>query len=176
MSRYLGLVPLNNQLGAAIVTRDSNNTPTDASAAPTFRVYGETGLMANSTGSLSLQDPGPSGGTVAAASDASPIVITSNGHGLSTGTQVTISGVNGNTAANGNWIVTVLDANTFSLNNSTGNGIYTSGGTWHVSGLYSLSLTPTAANGYLSGQNYTILVTATVSGITRAEAYTFTVV
>lgn len=176
MGRYLGLVPLNTELTAAVVTRDSNNTPTDASASPTFRIYGEMGLMANGTGSLALQDPGPSGGAIANASNAMPIVITSNGHGLTTGTQVTISGVGGNNNANGTWIVTVLDANTFSLNGSTGSGIYTSGGTWHVSGLYNLSVTPTAVNGYVSGQNYTILVTATVSGITRAEAYTFTVV
>jgi len=38
--------------------------------------------------------------------------------------------VEGNTAANGDWEVTVLTADTFSLNGSTGNGAYTSGGTF----------------------------------------------
>jgi hypothetical protein len=30
--------------------------------------------------------------------------------------------------------VTVVDANTFSLNGSTGNAAYTAGGTWYVAG------------------------------------------
>lgn len=60
-----------------------------------------------------------------------PIVITSTGHKLTTGDQVTVSGVQGNTAANGTFTVTVIDANQFSLNGSTGNAAYTPGsGTW----------------------------------------------
>ncbi len=70
-------------------------------------------------------------GVVSAASNATPIVITSNAHGLSSGNQVTVSGVVGNTAANGTFTVTVLDANNFRLENSTGNGVYAAGtGTW----------------------------------------------
>ena len=34
----------------------------------------------------------------------------------------------GNTAANGQWVITVTGTNTFTLNGSTGNGAYTSGG------------------------------------------------
>ena len=64
------------------------------------------------------------------ASNASPIVITSTNHGLATGERVGIVGVRGNTAANGAWIVTVIGANTYSLNASTGDGNYTRGGTW----------------------------------------------
>ena len=64
------------------------------------------------------------------ATNASPIVITTSGaHGYSTGMSVTVAGVLGNTAANGNWIITVLTTTTFSLNGSTGSGAYTSGGT-----------------------------------------------
>jgi hypothetical protein len=40
--------------------------------------------------------------------------------------EVYISGVGGNTAANGYWVVTVTGASAFSLNGSTGNGSYTS--------------------------------------------------
>ncbi len=75
-------------------------------------------------------------GTISAATNASPIVVTSATHGLVTGATVTIAGVTGNTAANtalgigAPWTVTVIDANTFSLNNSTGNGGYVSGGIW----------------------------------------------
>jgi hypothetical protein len=67
---------------------------------------------------------------VTGASNASPIVITSAGHSLNTGDSISISGVQGNVAANGAFTVTKVDANSFSLNGSTGNGAYTSGGTW----------------------------------------------
>lgn len=69
------------------------------------------------------------GGTVTAATNASPIAITTaSPHGLSTGAQVAITAVHGNLAANGYWTVTSTGANTFTLNGSTGSGAYTSGG------------------------------------------------
>ncbi len=71
-------------------------------------------------------------GAVTGATNASPIVITSPSHGLTTGERVNISGVTGNTAANGDWTITVIDASSFSLNGSTGNGDYISGGTWQT--------------------------------------------
>jgi hypothetical protein len=72
--------------------------------------------------------------TATAASNATPIVVTSNGHNLQPGFQVTITGVVGNTAANGTFLVGTVAANTFALlaldgSNTTGNGAYTSGGT-----------------------------------------------
>ena len=72
--------------------------------------------------------------TVTAASNASPIAITVTAHGYVTGATIRIQGVTGNTAANntiGNdrWVVIVIDANTFSLIGSAGNGAYASGGT-----------------------------------------------
>src|SRR5580700_5474503 len=70
-------------------------------------------------------------GSITSASNASPIVITTaSTSGLATGESVTIGGVNGNTAANGNFTITVLNATQFQLNGSTGNGAYTSGGAW----------------------------------------------
>ena len=67
--------------------------------------------------------------SITAASKATPIVITATAHGFNTGDKVYITGVLGNTAANGTWVITRLTADTFSLNGSTGNGTYTSGGT-----------------------------------------------
>jgi hypothetical protein len=67
--------------------------------------------------------------SIAAASNASPIQITVANHGLNNGETVVIAGVGGNTAANGTWVITVIDGNNFTLNGSTGNGAYTSGGT-----------------------------------------------
>lgn len=66
---------------------------------------------------------------ISAATNASPIVITSTAHPLANGDQITISGVLGNTAANGTWTVANKTANTLELTGSTGNGTYTSGGT-----------------------------------------------
>ncbi|MCA9157423.1 MAG: hypothetical protein KDA72_03805 [Planctomycetales bacterium] len=72
-----------------------------------------------------------SGGTALTnATNGSPIQITSTAHGLQSGQYVVISGVLGNTAANGLFPITVIDANTFSLTGSAGNGAYISGGTW----------------------------------------------
>lgn len=66
---------------------------------------------------------------VTGATNATPIVITtSTAHGYSTGMVVEISGVGGNTAANGIWTITVVNSTQFSLQQSAGNGNYTSGG------------------------------------------------
>jgi hypothetical protein len=78
----------------------------------------------------------------------SPIQITTAApHGLAMGTPqvIGIGGVQGNTAANGGWQVTVIDATNFTLNNSTGNGNYTAGtGSW------------TACANLYTGQNWSL--------------------
>lgn len=72
--------------------------------------------------------------TITGATNASPIVITVDAaHNLTTGNVLTISGVEGNTAANDTWTITVLSSTTFSLDSSTGNAAYTSGGTARIS-------------------------------------------
>lgn len=80
--------------------------------------------------------------TITGASNATPIEITTASHGLVAGQRLTITGVLGNTAANGNWeVIASTGANTFTIGainggtagtvgTSTGNGAYTSGGTW----------------------------------------------
>jgi len=70
--------------------------------------------------------------TISGASNATPIVITSTAHGRSSGDVVLIKDVAGNTAANGIWTVTKINDNSYSLNSSTGNGTYTSGGTGYL--------------------------------------------
>lgn len=63
--------------------------------------------------------------TVTAASNATPIVITTSvSHLFATGDSVTVSEVGGNTDANGTWTITVLSANTFELDGSVGSGAY----------------------------------------------------
>src|SRR5574344_1845797 len=67
--------------------------------------------------------------TVSNATNATPIVITAVGHGFLTGDKVQISGVGGNTAANGVFTITKIGADTFSLDGSVGNGAFSSNGT-----------------------------------------------
>ncbi len=147
----LGTVELDDTLAAAFVCTDSDGVPADPAVLPTFRIYGAgQTLMTGGTGSLSKIDTG----TVTGATNASPIVITSSAHGLETGTPVVVSGVLGNTAANGTFRATKVNASTFSLDGSTGNGTYTSGGVWHVAGLYRITLPATGGNGYEAGKTY----------------------
>lgn len=71
----------------------------------------------------------PDAGAITGASNTAPIEIKAN-HKLTTGMRVTITGVEGNKAANDTWTVTVTDSTKFSLDGSRGNGVYTSGGTY----------------------------------------------
>lgn len=77
------------------------------------------------------------GKTITGATNATPIVVTSTAHGYSNGDFVSISGVGGNTAANGVFKVANQTANTYELTDSAGadvagNGTYTSGGTSYL--------------------------------------------
>jgi Ubiquitin-activating enzyme E1 FCCH domain len=66
---------------------------------------------------------------ISGTSNATPIVVTTvSNHGFGTGNSVHIAGVLGNLASNGDWTITVITANSFSLTGSTGSGAYTSGG------------------------------------------------
>ncbi len=72
----------------------------------------------------------PLSATINGATNASPIVVsTTANHLFATGDTVLVSGVTGNTAANGEWTIIVLSSTTFSLTGSTGNGAYVAGGT-----------------------------------------------
>lgn len=71
--------------------------------------------------------------TVTGATNASPIVITTSAaHNFQTGQRLQMSGIGGNTAANGFFYITVINSTQFSLNSSAGNGSYTSGGTAYL--------------------------------------------
>lgn len=86
---------------------------------------------------------------VSGATNASPIVITTSAaHGFATGDYVSITGVLGNTAANGAFYITILSTTTFSLNGSTGTGAYTSGGTVSDYGLFPYSSLPSNGDAF----------------------------
>lgn len=91
---------------------------------------------------------------VSAATNATPIVLTTATHTFATGNTLAVSGVGGNTAANGLWTVTIADNTHVSLDTSVGNGAYTSGGTvTNRSAMYGYdcALTINQARGGLSG-------------------------
>jgi len=70
-------------------------------------------------------------GTVTGATNATPIVVTTGTvHGLSSGDEVVVVDVTGNTATNATWFITVVSTTTFSLDTSGGNGVYGGGGSW----------------------------------------------
>lgn len=62
--------------------------------------------------------------TITTATNASPISCNIPTHGYTTGQSVLIVSGQGNTAVNGQFVITVVDANNFTLNGSTGNGAY----------------------------------------------------
>ena len=108
-------------------------------------------------------------GNVTGATNATPIVITSAAHGLSSGDVVTIANVGGNTAANNSnavpvFYITKLSSSTFSLYSDSartvavaGTGAYTSGGTWKADAT-GLRFEPTEVlNVQVSATNYVLV-------------------
>lgn len=72
---------------------------------------------------------------ITSSTNASPIVITAAAHGRQTGEWVTVASHLVNTAANGTWRITWVTANTFSLDDSTGNGAGAATGTFTLLGI-----------------------------------------
>jgi len=67
---------------------------------------------------------------ISGATNATPIVATlAASHGYAVGDMIYVTGVGGNTAANGVWRISVVATNDVTLEGSVGNGAYTSGGT-----------------------------------------------
>jgi hypothetical protein len=168
---YGGLVQLENTFTTVVlVTSVSTGAPNDADALPTFRIYGDEGTVAS--GTCSLLDSG----TVVTASNATPIVVTTSApHGLNTGARVNISGVTGNSGANGSFTITKTGSTTFTLNNSTGAGAGT-GGSYHVVGAYALTVNVLGASGFEAGGNYTAVIDYALSTVAQCQIVTFTVV
>jgi Putative phage tail protein len=117
-----------HQAGSGFITQ-ANSDPGAVSTPIIFEANDRLSLTGNYEVWLGVC--GPTVAITAASNPASPlpIQITATSHGYKTGQKITIAGVLGNTAANGNWTVTVVDPNNFTLNGSVGNGAYTSGGT-----------------------------------------------
>lgn len=166
---FQGFVNLEGTLHGSVLVVDTSDTPINADAVPTYRIYGPNGFV--ESGATALKDTA----AITAASQTNPIVITSTAHGLTTGARVTITGVGGNTAANGTWIITRQTADTFSLDGSTANGAYTTGGTWNVTGLYGYEITALGVDGYEAGEVYQVLLVYAISSTQKGQLHSFNV-
>ena len=90
---------------------------------------------------------------ITGASNTSPIVVNvASTAGITVNSTVTVSGVNGNLAANGVWVVSAVNPTQVTLLASTGNGTYSGGGSLAVSVVSATGMrTPTgiASNGQI---------------------------
>ncbi|MBI2805846.1 MAG: tandem-95 repeat protein [Planctomycetes bacterium] len=121
---------------------------------------------------------GTTTGTLTAATNATPIVITTGSTAnLATGRTVTIAGVNGNTAANGTFVITVLSATTFALTGSIGNGAYTGGGSWSSEAIINLTrnLAPSALPNFTITGFEARVNNQVVTAVTRQDVVLFTI-
>lgn len=154
-----------------LAVRNASNVPIEPDAAPTWRLYGPNGIVANGSGSAASLETG----SITGATNANPIVITSASHGLMAGMSVTIASVGGNTNANGTFIVASVTTSTFTLTGVAGNSAYTSGGTWKSTGLYRITLSGSVLAALAAGTTYTLVVYWTESAAQRSATITFTV-
>ena len=83
---------------------------------------------------------------IAGVAKPSNVKITINNHGYSTNDKIFIANVLGATALNGGWTITKVDANSFTLNSSSGTSI--SGYTTGTGTVYSFTSIPKSSNGY----------------------------
>lgn len=160
-------IQVGNTLNGLLLVRDTSETPVNADALPTFDVYMDGVRILNGT-TTKLHS-----GSVTGATNASPIVLTSTAHGLATGQIVTVANVGGNTAANGTFVITKVNDNSFSLDGSTGNGAYTSGGDWNVTGAYRYSIAVTEGNGFAKNKKADVLFTYEVSSTSKTQQSLF---
>lgn len=116
------------------------------------RFVKDDGALSNLSPLSSRVDVLVAGGGIIGATDSDPIEITTSApHGLTSGDFVDIEGVQGNTASNGTWEVTVTGASTFTLDNSSSDGAYIGFGSW-TSGASSVEYTnvPVSADPYVA--------------------------
>lgn len=118
-------------VGGQWVTRTSSQISV-AVPSTKFRIFNIYVYDNSGTPTLETEDwNNATTGTITAATNATPIVCTSNSHGLNVGDIVGIDGIGGNTALNGEiWQVSVAGTNSFTLRGSSGNGAFSSNGTW----------------------------------------------
>lgn len=120
-------------------------TWTAASSSPVQSILTTNGFTVFSNGGVWAATQA----TITGITKANPAVVTATAHGFATGDTVTISAVVGMTQVNTNrYIITVIDANSFSLSDLFGNPVdSTAFGTYVSGGIANLISTPTTPPG-----------------------------
>jgi hypothetical protein len=106
----------------------ANTNPNDIQVGGQYKVGVQLGAGLSATSSSRIYAVSSTTQAITGATNATPIVLTSVAHGVTTGESVYVSKVGGNTAANGIWKVTAATADTLNLLGSSANANYTSGG------------------------------------------------
>ena len=107
-------------------------------------------------------DYGAAGLVVIGATDAAPISIqTATAHGRATGDTVTLTGIRGNTAANGTFRITVVDTDEFTLDFSDGSGPFVMPGFTADGGTDTITCT---GHGMPSGRGVRLFTSGTLPG------------
>lgn len=163
------VLPVLTKVGSTLV-------PTNATNPPTYVIYDSdlSALMASGSGNTTLAHTF----TVSGAADngsGKVRITTGAAHGLATGQVVTISGITGTTEANGTNPVTVVTSTTFDLEDITFSNAYSAGGTGNVTGLYDMSHSIAAANGFGAGETYFVVFSYVISSTDYVEMVPFTV-
>lgn len=116
----------------------------------------------------------PTAHAITNVSAANPAVITSTGHGLSSGATIEVMNVRGPTAINQRWIVTVINANTFSvpLNTTSLPSYVSNSGVWqtqgrtrnvHLKNIHVLQDNSTSLGTYIANVDYFTMEGCTVN-------------
>src|ERR1700686_2649314 len=119
--------PTANGGGRALWRINDNNTSVSNSyneTSTSFNMQQQNGTAVQADTVRGIK-AGPWINDITGATNANPIKITCPAHGYSTGDKVFISGVGGNTTANGGYTITKVDADNFTLNGRSGNASYT---------------------------------------------------
>lgn len=155
-----------------LFTDPSTGASANPDALPTFRIMADDGPVENGNGTAEILESGDISAIVTGATT----TVTSTDHGLSTGAVVTIAGAAGTSNVNGTHPITVTDANTFTFDDVSSSGTYTSGATWKTPGLFKLVLDSTIRSSLEVGRSYMAICYGVFTSVQRVVQQTFTVV
>lgn len=115
--------------GLSFANRKKTPQAVTASPGDTVRIMASPDATAVGTGTWFTNNSAgnKASSSISAATNTTPIQCTYSNHELTTGDVIMIYSGTGMTSINGWWQVTVIDANTFTLNDSSGNGAYSGG-------------------------------------------------
>lgn len=169
---FAGFVVLGDTLNSMLLTTDSNGQAIMPDTFPSFVVVGESGTVLSGTSTYTRNLTGAS-----ASGGGGLITVTANAHGLQTAARVFLSGFSGTLAStinNNFYVITRVDANTFTLDGTAASGTAT-GGNVALVGAFNPGIVCSQGNGFSAGRAYVLLWSYKVSGQSRAAQHTFMV-